>query len=155
MAASSQQTGASSKQTRAPTRTARVYGVVFSGVAVVSAAVFVGLNLLSLGHLDLEVPEAVLTGKEAWQRAGCVECHTLFGNGGYSAPDLTRVTDRRTEAWLVDWLTTGKVVRPTRQTAHLVLTRTEAEAVVELFRYTAAVPTGWDANPARSKGAEP
>lgn len=37
----------------------------------------------------------VVEGKHVWDRANCMGCHTLLGEGGYYAPELTKVYDRR------------------------------------------------------------
>lgn len=34
-------------------------------------------------------------GKELWESSNCMGCHTLFGEGAYYAPELTRVYERR------------------------------------------------------------
>lgn len=42
----------------------------------------------------------VTRGKDVWHRYNCVNCHTLFGEGAYYAPDLTKITPRRGEPYL-------------------------------------------------------
>jgi nitric oxide reductase subunit C len=42
----------------------------------------------------------VVAGKHIWQERDCNDCHTVLGIGGYYAPELTRVVERRDEAWL-------------------------------------------------------
>ncbi|WP_410954841.1 c-type cytochrome, partial [Pseudomonas aeruginosa] len=34
-------------------------------------------------------------GKELWEASNCMGCHTLFGEGAYYAPELTKVYERR------------------------------------------------------------
>jgi nitric oxide reductase subunit C len=39
-------------------------------------------------------------GKDVWHKYNCINCHTLFGEGAYYAPDLTKITQHRGEAYL-------------------------------------------------------
>lgn len=42
----------------------------------------------------------VVQGKDVWHKYNCINCHTLFGEGAYYAPDLTKITQHRGEAYL-------------------------------------------------------
>jgi nitric oxide reductase subunit C len=81
----------------------------FIAVTGVFAAVFVGLTLHShtrfpaLTHAD-RITGEVLAGKDVWHHNNCVNCHTLMGEGAYYAPDLTRITHHRGEAYLSTFL---------------------------------------------------
>lgn len=134
-------------------RRERLFGLAFVAVATAAVAIFLWLNYLSIRSLRDSPPELVVLGKFAWQRAGCVECHTIFGNGGYNAPDLTRVTDRLSDQAITDWLTTGKVIRPTEKTAHVAVSRPDSISILEFLRYIARVPNLWDGQPGKVKGA--
>jgi len=69
------------------------------GTAVCSLA-FVGLTVDTFGkipeqtHADAITPE-VERGKALWEASNCMGCHTLFGEGAYYAPELTKVVERR------------------------------------------------------------
>ena len=39
-------------------------------------------------------------GKDVWHKNNCINCHTVFGEGAYYAPDLTKITKHRGEAYL-------------------------------------------------------
>jgi len=39
-------------------------------------------------------------GRSAWLRAGCQNCHSLYGLGGHSGPDLTNVSGRVPEPYI-------------------------------------------------------
>jgi nitric oxide reductase subunit C len=55
--------------------------------------IFLALTYDTLGQLDKRAPEItpdVDAGKQAWQKYDCIGCHTIFGNGSYFAPDMTR-----------------------------------------------------------------
>lgn len=47
-----------------------------------------------------QITEAVIRGKRIWEHNNCTGCHTIFGEGAYYAPELTKVLDRRGEAWI-------------------------------------------------------
>ncbi len=69
------------------------------GTAVCSLA-FVGLTVDTFGkipartHADAITP-AVARGKALWEASNCMGCHTIFGEGAYYAPELTKVYERR------------------------------------------------------------
>ncbi len=44
-------------------------------------------------------PEAI-RGKHLWDRNNCMGCHTILGEGAYYAPELTKVYERRGEAFI-------------------------------------------------------
>ena len=75
------------------------------GSTLAAAALFLALTLDShrqfpeLTNAENITPE-VTHGKEVWHKYNCINCHTLFGEGAYYAPDLTKITDHRGEAYL-------------------------------------------------------
>ncbi len=81
----------------------------FIAVTAIFSAVFVGMTLHShtrfpaLTNAD-RITDAVLDGKDVWHHNNCVNCHTLMGEGAYYAPDLTRITQHRGEAYLSTFL---------------------------------------------------
>jgi nitric oxide reductase subunit C len=71
----------------------------------VFAVIFIALTIDShtkFGELTNEqnLTEEVIAGKHVWHRKNCVNCHTLLGEGAYFAPDLTKITQQRGEAYL-------------------------------------------------------
>jgi len=46
----------------------------------------------------------VIHGKDVWHDNNCINCHTLFGEGAYYAPDLTKITKLRGEAYLTAYM---------------------------------------------------
>ncbi|HLS85719.1 MAG TPA: c-type cytochrome [Burkholderiales bacterium] len=46
------------------------------------------------------ITDEVIHGKDVWHKYNCINCHTLFGEGAYYAPDLTKITQHRGEAYL-------------------------------------------------------
>lgn len=82
----------------------------FAIVCTVFASVlFLGMTLDShrqfgkLTNAENITPE-VTHGNEVWHANNCINCHTLFGEGAYYAPDLTKITQLRGEAYLRAYL---------------------------------------------------
>jgi len=50
------------------------------------------------------ITPAVERGKDVWHRNNCINCHTLFGEGAYYAPDLTRIARLRGDAYLTAYM---------------------------------------------------
>jgi len=62
--------------------------------------VFIGLTVDTFGRIPAQTKAAAITpeverGKALWGASNCMGCHTLFGEGAYYAPELTRVVERR------------------------------------------------------------
>lgn len=83
-------------------RQARIFAIAATGI---SALVFLVLTLDShrqfgeLTNAEALTPQ-VIHGKDVWHKYNCINCHTLFGEGAYYAPDLTKITQHRGEAYL-------------------------------------------------------
>lgn len=72
----------------------------FLGGTAVTAAVFLGLTWDTFQQIPGRTNAAALTdsvkrGKHLWESNNCMGCHTLFGEGAYYAPELTKVFERR------------------------------------------------------------
>jgi nitric oxide reductase subunit C len=77
----------------------------FLGGTGVFSLAFLALSYDSHKQVPLLTKEhnltpTVIAGKEIWESNNCMGCHTLFGEGAYYAPELTKVVERRGEAWL-------------------------------------------------------
>ena len=76
---------------------------------LIFTAIFIGLTIDSHRQFDEltnaeNITEEVIEGKHVWHRNNCINCHTLFGEGAYYAPDLTKITKQRGEAYLTAFL---------------------------------------------------
>ena len=76
----------------------------FLGGTLVTFLAFIGLTIFSLSKdVDQtnyeEITEAVVRGKNIWEANNCMGCHTILGEGGYYAPELTKVIDRLNEKY--------------------------------------------------------
>ncbi len=74
------------------------------GTAVFSAA-FLFLTVDTLAQVPARSHESTMTpqvlrGRMIWDKNNCMGCHTLLGEGGYYAPELTKVVDRRGKDWM-------------------------------------------------------
>jgi nitric oxide reductase subunit C len=79
------------------------------GSTTVSALVFLGLTLdthRQVGRLTnaQNITAAVRHGQDVWHKYNCINCHTLFGEGAYYAPDLTKITMHRGVEYLRAYL---------------------------------------------------
>lgn len=77
--------------------------------SLLSAAAFIGLTLHSHTRFDAltnaeNITPAVTRGKDVWHANNCINCHTVFGEGAYYAPDLTKITQLRGENYLKAYL---------------------------------------------------
>jgi nitric oxide reductase subunit C len=87
-------------------RQTRLFALISTGIAVL---VFLGLTLDShrqfptLTNAQSITPE-VTRGKDVWHENNCINCHTLFGEGAYYAPDLTKITQHRGAPYLTAFL---------------------------------------------------
>ena len=77
----------------------------FIGGTVLFSGVFLWLTVDTILHVRaspsaLAVSPQVVRGKQIWEDNNCMGCHTLFGEGAYYAPELTKVVERRGEEWI-------------------------------------------------------
>ncbi len=87
-------------------RQSRTFAIACTAVA---AVVFLGLTLDSHRQFDRltnaeNLTAQVIAGKDVWHKYNCINCHTLFGEGAYYAPDLTKITQHRGEAYLTAYM---------------------------------------------------
>ena len=50
------------------------------------------------------ITSEVVHGKDVWHENNCINCHTLFGEGAYYAPDLTKIAELRGRPYLEAYL---------------------------------------------------
>ena len=80
----------------------RLFALWCTGLA---AVLFLALTVDShqqFGRLTnaQNITPEVTRGKDVWHKYNCVNCHTLFGEGAYYAPDLTKIAQHRGEPYL-------------------------------------------------------
>lgn len=81
----------------------------FLGGTIVFSGIFLALTYDSmkqvgkLTHAE-NITDAVKRGKRVWEDNNCMGCHTLFGEGAYYAPELTKSVERRGKEFLTVFL---------------------------------------------------
>lgn len=77
----------------------------FFGGTGVFAIAFLALTYDSMRQVPAltragNITDSVRRGKVIWENNNCMGCHTLFGEGAYYAPELTKAVERRGKDWL-------------------------------------------------------
>lgn len=75
------------------------------GSTLVATLAFLGLTLDSHRQFPKltnaqNITPAVSLGKDVWHKNNCINCHTIFGEGAYYAPDLTKIAQQRGAPYL-------------------------------------------------------
>lgn len=83
-------------------RQARYFAI---GSTLVATLVFLGLTVDSHRQFPKltnaqDITPAVTLGKDVWHKNNCINCHTIFGEGAYYAPDLTKIAQQRGATYL-------------------------------------------------------
>lgn len=96
----------------------------------------------ALTHAD-QLSDEVVAGKRVFQKHNCNDCHTILGFGGYYAPDLTRVYQRRGEAYIRHVLKQPEVAlaKSFRKMPQSHLQPEEIDQLVAFFRWVDGIDT--------------
>ncbi|MFN3630767.1 MAG: c-type cytochrome [Casimicrobiaceae bacterium] len=83
-------------------RQARYFAI---GSTLVATLIFLGLTVDSHRQFPKltnaqNITPAVTLGKNVWHKNNCINCHTIFGEGAYYAPDLTKIAQQRGAPYL-------------------------------------------------------
>lgn len=117
----------------------------FLGGTVVTFLIFIGLTIYSFMPANdqsnySKIDKKVIRGKEIWESNNCMGCHTLLGEGGYYAPELTKVIDRRGEGYVkavlmspVPWAPKG------RKMVKYNMNEADAEAVIAFLKWNGQI----------------
>ncbi|MEK1834949.1 MAG: cytochrome c [Pseudomonas sp.] len=87
-------------------RQTRSFALISTAIA---AVVFLGMTVDSHRQFPTltnaqQITPQVTRGKDVWHQYNCINCHTLFGEGAYYAPDLTKITQQRGTPYLTAFL---------------------------------------------------
>ncbi len=113
----------------------------FLGGTVVTFLIFIGLTIFSFSKAEDQahtenITEAVVRGKKLWEANNCMGCHTLLGEGGYYAPELTKVIDRRGDGYVKAVLMTPVAWAPNgRRMVAYGFSKDEAEDLIAFFTW--------------------
>ncbi len=104
--------------------------------------------------------DQVVEGKRVWQSKNCDDCHTILGIGGYYAPEVTKVFNRRGAGWLRSWLKDPLSMDPAATMPNQHLSDSQIESVVAFFDWVSQIDTNnWPPQPlalgAAGTGSQP
>ncbi len=125
--------------------------VVFVGLLL--GMTFDSLHQVNAGRTP-PVTDQVAHGKYVFQRKNCNDCHTILGIGGYYAPDLTKVSDRRDADWLARFLADPQAAKPGTTMPNQKLAAADVADLVAFFDWVRHIDTnGWPPKPLASLAA--
>lgn len=126
----------------------------FLGGTLVFSGLFIALTVDTHRHVPKQTNEHLITpevvaGKKIWEDNNCMGCHTLFGEGAYYAPELTKTVERRGKAWLRVFLKDPQAMYPGRRKMQQYnFTDEEIEHVIAFFEWAGMVDlNGFPADP--------
>lgn len=96
------------------------------------------------------MPPAPAVGMSLWREQKCEGCHTLYGQGGSYAPDLTHIYAGRGGGYLREFLTNPGAFHPgQRQMPALGLTRSEMDNFLAFLQWVGEQPAAasWPPRP--------
>ena len=134
----------------------------FLGGTGVFAAAFLALTYDSHKQVprqtnaDKLTPQAV-AGKKIWEDNNCMGCHTLFGEGAYYAPELTKIVERKGKPYLRLFLKDPEKMYPgDRKMQNYNFTDKEIEDVLAFLEWCGEVDlNGFPAKPPLGRVAAP
>jgi len=87
-------------------------------------------------HFDT-ISESAIRGKHAFDRRNCMGCHTLLGEGGYYAPELTKVYERRGPEFIKQMLKDPEKMYPgeRKMVRYEDMTEQEMDDLVAFFQW--------------------
>lgn len=80
-------------------------------------------------------------GKKVWDDFGCIQCHALVGNGGYAAPDLTKVVITRGDQWLKNFFSEPPLMPASKFRRHKKLNQEQTSFILEYLRLVGEINT--------------
>ena len=113
----------------------------FLGGTLVTFLIFIGLTIYSFMPSNDQtnyssIDANVERGKEIWESNNCMGCHTILGEGAYYAPELTKVIDRRGEAYVKIVLMSKEPWQPRgRKMVAYGMSEADADAVVAYLKW--------------------
>ncbi len=86
--------------------------------------------------------QSVKNGKILWEKHNCMGCHTLLGEGGYYAPELTKVYQRRGPEWMKVFLNDPEAMFPgERKMPRYGFAEGEMEDLIAFFKWIGEIDT--------------
>jgi nitric oxide reductase subunit C len=104
------------------------------------------------------MPTEAAQGWEVWRNTGCEGCHTIYGQGGAYAPDLTHIFELRGEAYLREfWANPGAFHPGQRIMPAFGLTKSETDNLFAFLKWVGEQPPAenWPPRPILVSGGSP
>jgi nitric oxide reductase subunit C len=141
-------------------RQSRLFAIASTAIATIA---FLGLTVHShtkfdeLTNAEANTPQ-VQSGRDVWHKYNCVNCHTLFGEGAYYAPDLTKITQLRGEQYLQAYMRDPSAFYDERRHRRLMpkqdLSEQEISDLIAFLDWVSKVDNqGWPPRPILVAGA--
>ena len=134
----------------------------FLGGTGLFSAAFLVLTVDSLGQVparsrEQALSESAVRGKMIWDKNNCMGCHTIFGEGAYYAPELTKVVERRGKDWIATFLKDPEAMFPgKRRMVNYHFDDAQIADVIAFFTWIGDVDTnGFPAKPDLAPPAAP
>ncbi|MCB1309474.1 MAG: cytochrome c, partial [Leptospiraceae bacterium] len=119
----------------------------FLGGTILFSAVFIFLTIDTINQTAARTNEQNLTddvkaGKHIWDRNNCMGCHTILGEGGYYAPELTKVYERRGPEFIRVFMRDPEAMFPgERKMPQYDLTEEEMDQLIAFFKWVGEIDT--------------
>jgi nitric oxide reductase subunit C len=114
-------------------------------------AIFLAMTFDTLNQLDSRAPnitQAVDDGKMVWHKYDCVGCHSIFGNGTYFAPDVTKIAARKQQSYLKQFMMDPRGVNSQAVMPKLGISSLEADNLIAFLDWISKVDTNnWPPKP--------
>ncbi|MDQ3264403.1 MAG: cytochrome c [Myxococcota bacterium] len=141
-------------------RQARFFAIGATGLAALAFLVLTidtHRQFPKLTNAD-KITAEVTHGKDVWHKYNCINCHTLFGEGAYYAPDLTKITKHRGEAYLKAYMRDPSQFYDEQKHRRLMpkqnLSEKEIEDLIAFLEWVSNVDNqGWPPRPILVSGA--
>jgi nitric oxide reductase subunit C len=141
-------------------RQARSFAIGSTAIATVAFLALTAHSHLKFGELTNEqnnTPQ-VQSGRDVWHKYNCVNCHTLFGEGAYYAPDLTKITQLRGEQYLKAYMRDPSAFYDEQRHRRLMpkqnLSEVEIDDLIAFLDWVSKVDNqGWPPRPILVTGA--
>ncbi len=129
--------------------------LLFSGVFL-RLTVDTVLDVEARGKAHVISPE-VVRAKRIWEDNNCMGCHTILGEGAYYAPELTKVVERRGEAWIKVFIKDPEAMYPgQRRMVKYDFSDTQIDDLVAFLGWIGGIDlNGFPPKPALQSAAQP
>lgn len=112
-----------------------IWGTALCGTAFIGLTIDTFRQIPKLTNQE-NMNESVIRGKHLFDRNNCMGCHTILGEGAYYAPELTKVYERRGEAFIKAMLTDPEAMYPgQRKMTTYKFTDQEKTDLVSFFKW--------------------